>query len=103
MYRLSLLQNIRRSVVAATLRSQSTTAMEDVMKSILLNDLDATAVTVEDKSGGCGAMFEISCESPQFVGKRMVAQHRMVNEALKEQIAEIHGLTITTKASPVAE
>ena len=103
MYRLSLHTSIRRSVVAATLRSQSTTATEDVMKSILLNELDATAVTVKDTSGGCGAMFEISCESPQFVGKRMVAQHRMVNEALKEQIAEIHGLTITTKASPVVE
>ena len=30
--------------------------------------------------GGCGAMYQILIESPDFAGKRAVQQHRMVNE-----------------------
>lgn len=57
----------------------------------------ATAISVSDISGGCGAMYQILIESPDFAGKRAVQQHRMVNEALKEEIAAMHGLQLTTK------
>ncbi|XP_064641111.1 bolA-like protein 3 [Lineus longissimus] len=56
----------------------------------------ATAIQVQDISGGCGAMFEVLIESPEFEGKRTVMQHRMVNEALKEEIKDMHGIRITT-------
>ncbi|OWF36470.1 bolA-like protein 3 [Mizuhopecten yessoensis] len=57
----------------------------------------ASHVEVTDISGGCGAMFEVLVEADSFQGKRMVAQHKMVTEALKEQIKDMHGLRITTK------
>ena len=31
-------------------------------------------------SGGCGSMYEIWIDSDQFSGKRLIQQHRMVNE-----------------------
>lgn len=57
----------------------------------------ASHVEVADISGGCGAMYEILIEADSFQGKRKVAQHKMVTEALKEQIKDMHGLRITTK------
>jgi len=32
-----------------------------------------------------------------FKGKSMVQQHRMVNEALKDEIAKVHGVTVKTQ------
>ncbi|RUS78272.1 hypothetical protein EGW08_013963 [Elysia chlorotica] len=60
---------------------------------------DATHVEVSDVSGGCGAMYQISIESPQFKGLRTIQQHRMVNEALAKEIENMHGLQLNTKAS----
>jgi len=56
----------------------------------------AKEISVVDISGGCGAMYEISIESEDFSGKSRVHQHRMVNEALKEEIKDMHGLRIST-------
>ncbi|CAH1793671.1 unnamed protein product [Owenia fusiformis] len=56
----------------------------------------AKDVKVQDISGGCGAMYEIYLEANEFQGKRKVMQHRMVNEALATEIAQMHGLRITT-------
>nr|AFK10851.1 bolA-like protein 3 [Callorhinchus milii] len=56
----------------------------------------ASTIKVVDISGGCGAMYEIHIESKEFVGKRMVQQHQMVNEVLKQEIQEMHGIRIFT-------
>ncbi len=60
----------------------------------------ATNVAVVDVSGGCGAMYEVYVEAPQFAGLRLVRQHQLVTEALKEEIADMHGLRISTAVSP---
>lgn len=68
----------------------------------LLSKLRATAVLaptslkVEDLSSGCGSFFKVSVESAAFSGKPLLEQHRMVNEALKEELNELHGITIVT-------
>ena len=31
-------------------------------------------------AGGCGSMYEIVIDSEQFQGKRLLQQHRLVNE-----------------------
>merc|ERR1712062_227715 len=59
----------------------------------------ATDITVVDISGGCGSMYEIYVESPEFKEMRLVKQHKMVNEALKGEIREMHGLRISTMSS----
>ncbi|XP_033124765.1 bolA-like protein 3 [Anneissia japonica] len=57
---------------------------------------EATKIEVEDISGGCGAMYQVHVESEIFTNKRMVMQHRLVNEALSEEVKEMHGLRIST-------
>ncbi|XP_072136056.1 bolA-like protein 3 isoform X1 [Mobula birostris] len=56
----------------------------------------ASLVKVVDISGGCGAMYEVHIESVEFKGKRLVQQHQMINQALKDEIQSMHGLRIFT-------
>lgn len=58
----------------------------------------AEDVQVQDISGGCGSMYEVFISSVEFKGLRTVQQHRMVNEALKEEIKSMHGLRISTQS-----
>lgn len=48
--------------------------------------------------GGCGAMFSVRVESPQFNGMARVKQQKLINEVLREQIKQMHGIRIETKA-----
>ncbi|KAF6205700.1 hypothetical protein GE061_019873 [Apolygus lucorum] len=59
----------------------------------------AKSVEVLDVSGGCGAMYEIYVEAPQFKGLSIVKQHRLVTDALKEEIKDMHGLRIQTSST----
>ena len=61
---------------------------------------EATDLAVVDISGGCGSMYEVFVEAPDFAGQRMVKCHKMVTDALKAEIKEMHGLRISTAASP---
>lgn len=56
--------------------------------------LQTTLVTVLDTSGGCGASFEVAVVSDMFQGKTILSRHRMVHEALKEEMPHIHALSI---------
>ena len=68
----------------------------EAMEAKLRDELDAVNVTVEDVSGGCGAMYKAYVESPRFVGLNIVKQHKLVQGVLKEEIAEMHGFTLKT-------
>eukprot|EP00695_Tsukubamonas_globosa_P003820 TRINITY_DN850_c0_g1_i1.p1 TRINITY_DN850_c0_g1~~TRINITY_DN850_c0_g1_i1.p1 ORF type:complete len:93 (+),score=20.12 TRINITY_DN850_c0_g1_i1:53-331(+) len=86
-------------MLRAALRSRlfsTEVSKQNLMKSLLTEKLQATKVNVIDMSGGCGSMFQIDVESPMFEGQTMVKQHRMVNEVLKAEIKEMHGLTLRT-------
>ena len=43
--------------------------------------------------GGCGQAFSAVIVSPQFEKKTTLARHRLVNAALKDEIAAIHAWT----------
>lgn len=45
---------------------------------------------MKNRLGGCGQAFQAVIVSPQFDKKTQLARHRLVNAALKEQIAAIH-------------
>jgi stress-induced morphogen len=59
---------------------------------------DPTAITVEDRSGGCGANFYILVESSAFKGMPRIKQHRLVQDILKDEIAKWHAVSIETRA-----
>ncbi|EGV65718.1 bola-like protein [Yamadazyma tenuis ATCC 10573] len=60
---------------------------------IIKERLEASLVQVEDMSGGCGQAFAVIIVSPLFQGKNKLMRHRLVNNALKEEIAGIHAFT----------
>jgi len=53
-----------------------------------LIELRLTSIT-----GGCGQAFSAVIVSPQFEKKTTLARHRLVNTALKAEIAAIHAWT----------
>lgn len=74
-----------------------------VEKSIIENKIRSTIkcenLEIVDISGNCGTSFSIKLKSPDFKGKTIIMQHRMVNEALKEELKDIHALQIKSEAS----
>lgn len=90
---------------------------EASLKTKLTELLQATHVAIEDMSGistpppillpfprnkitnniyvlgGCGQAFSAIIVSPQFEKKTSLARHRLVNSALKAEIAAIHAWT----------
>lgn len=48
---------------------------------------------LRQETGGCGQMYEAIIVSPQFTKKTTLARHRLVNTALKDEIAAIHAWT----------
>ncbi|KAK7712069.1 hypothetical protein SLS57_007945 [Botryosphaeria dothidea] len=73
--------------------SASSGVTPDTLKALLEEKVGAVHVEIADLSGGCGQMFEAIIVSPQFEKKTTLARHRLVNAALKEQIAAIHAWT----------
>ncbi|CAE7862782.1 unnamed protein product [Symbiodinium sp. KB8] len=66
------------------------------MAAKLRSALDASVAEVTDLSGGCGATYRVVIVSPQFEGLSLVKQHKLVKATLKEDIAEMHALTLKT-------
>lgn len=72
-------------------------AGEEKLKTILQKSFpNAKVIEVVDISGGCGAMYDITVLAPELKGLSIVKQHRMINEVLKEEIKDMHGLRINT-------
>ncbi|KAK9454137.1 bola protein [Dipodascopsis uninucleata] len=63
------------------------------LEAVIRERLDAVHTEVVDNSGGCGQAFEVIIVSPKFEGKNVLMRHRLVNAALKEEIARIHAFT----------
>ena len=61
---------------------------------------DATELAVEDRTGG-GDHFQVAVTSPRFNGLPLLEQHRLVNAALADPLADgtIHELRITTRGT----
>ncbi|OJD32689.1 uncharacterized protein BKCO1_3700014 [Diplodia corticola] len=73
--------------------SASSGVTPESLKAVLEEKVGAVHVEIADLSGGCGQMFEAIIVSPQFDKKTTLARHRLVNAALREQIAAIHAWT----------
>ena len=69
----------------------------DEIKSTLAQGLPVSVVETQDLTGG-GDHWQVIIVSPAFEGKGLVEQHRMVNEVLKEPLADqrIHALSLKT-------
>ncbi|PVV03734.1 hypothetical protein BB560_001801 [Smittium megazygosporum] len=81
------------------LQTKFETQGEKMLFDKLFTKLNPTLLKVTDTSSGCGAMYLVQIQSPQFKGLGILKQHRLINEILKEEIAEMHGLRIMSSAS----
>ncbi|KAL0939717.1 bolA-like protein C8C9.11 [Colletotrichum truncatum] len=63
---------------------------EAYLKDALTQRLQAVFVKVTDMSGGCGQSFTSLIVSPLFEKQTSLKRHRLVNAALKDEIASIH-------------
>jgi stress-induced morphogen len=72
----------------------------DALRSLLEQAFPDGTVDVVDRTGG-GDHFHVSVTSSSFDGLSLVDQHRLVNRALAELLADgtIHELRITTKGT----
>jgi acid stress-induced BolA-like protein IbaG/YrbA len=69
----------------------------DEIKKTLAKALPVTLIETQDLTGG-GDHWQLIVVSPVFEGKGLIDQHRIVNEALKEPLADqrIHALSLKT-------
>ncbi|KAL1861833.1 hypothetical protein Daus18300_008649 [Diaporthe australafricana] len=72
---------------------ENTAVSEAALKASIIERLNAIHVDITDMSGGCGQAFSTLIVSPEFAGKNSLKRHRLVNSALKEEIAAIHAWT----------
>jgi stress-induced morphogen len=86
---------------ALALGSQRMAVTLAVVEQTLKDKLGAKQIEVYDTSGGCGTSFEVSLlVSEQFQGKRALERHRLINGALKEEMEQIHALSIKKTYTP---
>ncbi len=72
----------------------------DRLRGLLEQAFPGSDVSVEDRTGG-GDHFQVTVASERFAGLPLLEQHRLVNEALAEPLADgtIHELRIATRAA----
>ncbi|KAL2072469.1 hypothetical protein VTL71DRAFT_11812 [Oculimacula yallundae] len=66
---------------------------QEALREKIMQSLDAVHVEIEDMSGGCGQAYSAIIVSAQFEKKTTLARHRLVNTALKAEVAAIHAWT----------
>ena len=74
-----------------------TATSEELIKKKLESCLKVKKIEVQDISGGCGAMYQIYIQAEEFNGLRPLQQHKLVKGILKEEVANMHGLTLKTE------
>eukprot|EP00730_Choanoeca_flexa_P016684 TRINITY_DN7941_c0_g1_i1.p1 TRINITY_DN7941_c0_g1~~TRINITY_DN7941_c0_g1_i1.p1 ORF type:complete len:112 (+),score=6.54 TRINITY_DN7941_c0_g1_i1:59-394(+) len=92
-----------RYLASRLLRSSTTlrqTEAEEKMTSKLKEIFATEQVRVEDNSGGCGAQYEVHIVSEKFEGLSRLKQNRLVTQALKDEIADMHAIRVFTEAPP---
>ena len=67
------------------------------IKTILEKALPGSTIEMRDLTGG-GDHWQVLIVSPAFEGKGLLEQHRMVNEALRNEMGDqrIHALALKT-------
>ena len=72
----------------------------DAIRALLLQAFPGGDVEVDDRTGG-GDHFQVTVTSDAFDGLPLIEQHKLVNAALAEPLADgtIHELRIRTKGT----
>eukprot|EP01147_Barroeca_monosierra_P004132 gene4132-66_t len=74
------------------------TQLEKAMIDKLKEQFNTDKVEVIDQSGGCGSAFRVTVESNAFQGLTTIKQHRLVQAALKDEVANMHSIQVFTSS-----
>ncbi|SCW02908.1 LAFE_0F16930g1_1 [Lachancea fermentati] len=66
---------------------------QDLQNKLIAQIPDLHNVIITDTSNGCGQSFDIVVVSNTFQGKNKLQRCRLVNNALKEEVAQIHAFS----------
>ncbi|GAX77886.1 hypothetical protein CEUSTIGMA_g5328.t1 [Chlamydomonas eustigma] len=88
--------NLRSRFIATI--SAASEIEKKIAQKLSSNIAGASSIVVQDTSGGCGSFYKIEIVAPEFRGQSVVKQHQLVHKILKEEMADWHGLNLTTKA-----
>ncbi|EJD06102.1 bola-like protein [Fomitiporia mediterranea MF3/22] len=65
----------------------------ETLETNLRNAIPIMHLEIIDQSNGCGENYEILVVSEAFEKKTTLARHRLINELLKNEIAEMHAFS----------
>ncbi|KAF8556727.1 bola-like protein [Imleria badia] len=66
------------------------------LEEVIRNAFPVSHLEIEDQSSGCGESYAVLLVSEAFEGKTTLARHRLINEALKAHIAQMHAFSQKT-------
>jgi len=73
--------------------------LKEVFQPSVLEVLDDSGRHAGHKGASGGGHYQVSIEAKAFIGKSLIEQHRLVNEALRELFqGEVHALALKTQA-----
>ncbi|KAG4302618.1 hypothetical protein PCK1_001202 [Pneumocystis canis] len=64
-----------------------------ILEKAIKERLEAVEAIIQDVSGGCGNAFKCLIISKRFTDMNILARHRLVNYALKEEINSLHSFS----------
>eukprot|EP00842_Homolaphlyctis_polyrhiza_P006628 jgi/Hompol1/6967/HPOL_000870-RA len=73
---------------------------KDHLSALFTEKLTPTFLEITDTSDGCGQSYEVVIVSAAFEGKSLLQRHRMVNDAAKDEIAQIHAFSQVKTYTP---
>ena len=77
----------------AAANAASSVITPDSLMETLKTKMNVQHIDIVDTSGGCGQSFNAIVVSSDFEKKSLLQRHRLVNSALKQEIAAIHAWT----------
>lgn len=101
-----LRKNMLRRVISCQGRISARRSFGTSVKEVELQEKvesalgEHTKCVATDTSGGCGSFYVVKVISPKFVGLTRVEQNRLVHSVLKEDIATMHGINVSTAPPP---
>ena len=74
-------------------------ASKESIEKLIKDSIKVSQINIQDISGGCGQAFSIQVASSDFTGKSLIQQHRLLNDILKDELAEVHSVQYKTSVA----
>ncbi|MFT5503431.1 MAG: BolA protein [Gammaproteobacteria bacterium] len=76
--------------------------IQQIIESRLNENFEITHLSVENESHqhnvapGSESHFKVTIVSPQFIDQMLIKRHRLINQALRDELSQIHALALHT-------